>query len=377
MSSIPFVDLSFQHQPLQAEFEQRLSALITQGLFVLGPDVAAFETAFATASGSVHGVGVASGTDAIALGLRACGIGPGDEVLAPANTFIATLIGILRTGATPVLVDCDPDTALIDLNAAAAAITPRTAAIVPVHLYGQMVDPDALCTFAAAHHLLLFEDAAQAHLAQRGGRIAGSLGTAAAYSFYPSKNLGCFGDGGMVLTADAAIARTIRTYRNYGAAEKYVHSDWGTNSRLDNLQAAILTLKLPHLKDWNAARNQTAQQYDNGLAPLAPHGIRPLVNASGAGHIYHLYIIRVEETATVSRDQLRDRLTAQDIQTGIHYPIPCHLQPAYHHLGYHPGDFPVAEHLAHSILSLPMYPGLTPTQTQTVIAAIQQAVTDS
>ncbi|MDB9493688.1 DegT/DnrJ/EryC1/StrS family aminotransferase [Spirulina major CS-329] len=377
MSSIPFVDLSSQHQPLQAEFDQCLSTLIAQGAFILGPDVAQFETAFAAASGSAHGVGVASGTDAIALGLRACGIGPGDEVLVPANTFIATLIGILRTGATPVLVDCDPDTALIDLDAAAAAITPRTAAIVPVHLYGQMVDPDALCTLATAHHLLLFEDAAQAHLAQRGGRTAGSLGTAAAYSFYPSKNLGCFGDGGMVITADGAIARTVRTYRNYGAAEKYLHSEWGTNSRLDNLQAAILNRKLPHLKDWNAARHQAAQRYDAGLAPLASHGIRPLVNVSGAGHIYHLYVIRVDTTARVNRDQLRDRLTAQGIQTGIHYPIPCHLQPAYHHLGYQPGDFPNAEHLAQSILSLPMYPGLTPHQTETVINAIQQAATES
>ncbi|WP_072622047.1 DegT/DnrJ/EryC1/StrS family aminotransferase [Spirulina major] len=375
MSSIPFVDLSFQHQPLEAEFEQCFKTVMAQGTFILKADLAAFEMAFATASGSVHGVGVASGTDAIALGLRACGIGPGDEVLAPANTFIATLIGILRTGATPVLVDCDPDTALIDLDAAAAAITPRTAAIVPVHLYGQMVDPDALCTLATAHHLLLFEDAAQAHLAQRGGRTAGSLGTAAAYSFYPSKNLGCFGDGGMVITADDAIARTVRTYRNYGAAEKYVHSDWGTNSRLDNLQAAILNQKLPHLKDWNAVRNKIAQQYDHGLAPLAAHGIRPLVNASGAGHIYHLYVIRVDATARVNRDQLRDRLTAQGIQTGIHYPIPCHLQPAYHPLGYQAGNFPHAEHLAQSILSLPMYPGLTPAQIQTVITAIQTAVT--
>lgn len=371
MAPVPFVDLSFQHEPLQAQIEQRWRDCIAQGLFILGPDVAAFEQAFAEASGVAHGIGVASGTDALTLGMRACGIQAGDEVLVPANTFIATLIGVLRTGATPVLVDCDPDTALIDLEAAVKKITPRTKAIAPVHLYGQLVAPQPLKDFAQSHNLLIIEDAAQAHLAHRDGITAGSIGTVAAYSFYPSKNLGAMGDGGMVLTHDPEIASKIRAYRNYGAREKYIHQEWGTNSRLDNLQAAVLGLKLPHLRDWNAARNQRAEQYTAALSPLP--GICPLVNHSGPGHSYHLYIIRVQPP--LQREQLQAALTEAGIQTGIHYPIPCHLQPAYRFLGHQPGDFPVAEQLAAEILSLPMFPGLTTAQVETVVAAIHDSVT--
>lgn len=366
VQTIPFVDLSFQHEPIQAHIEQLWRDCIAQGQFILGPHLAAFEQAFAEASGVAHGIGVASGTDALALGMRAAGIQGGDEVLVPANTFIATIIGVLRTGATPVLVDCDPDTALIDLEAAVQKITPRTKAIAPVHLYGQLVPPQALKDFATAYNLLIIEDAAQAHLAHRDGVTAGSMGKIAAYSFYPSKNLGAMGDGGMVLTDDPEIAEKIRAYRNYGAREKYVHQEWGTNSRLDNLQAAVLGLKLPHLRDWNAARHQRAEQYNTALAEIP--GIRPLVNPSGPGHVYHLYIIRVQPPH--HREKLQVALTAAGIQTGIHYPIPCHLQPAYRFLGYQPGDFPVTEQLAAAILSLPMFPGLTPAQVETVVDAI-------
>ncbi|MGB0563825.1 MAG: DegT/DnrJ/EryC1/StrS family aminotransferase [Spirulinaceae cyanobacterium] len=370
-SSVPFVDLSVQHAPIQAELEVVLLAAVRQGQFILGEALAQLETDFALASGAQYGVGVGTGTDAIALGLQACGIGKGDEVLVPANTFIATVMGVLQAGAQPRLVDCCLDTALIDLDAAAQAITPRTKAIVPVHLYGQMVSPRDLQAFAQAHDLLILEDSAQAHLAQREGYIAGSVGRAAAYSFYPSKNLGAFGDGGMLLTSEEAIAGRVRCYRNYGAAQKYIHTERGRNSRLDNLQAAILNVKLPHLKTWNQQRNAAAQQYDEALAKMSDRGIVPLKNESGLGHVYHLYVIRVSEPAPLGRDQLRAALGDRGIQTGIHYPIPCHLQPAYKFLDYEAGDFPQAERLCQEILSLPMFPGLSTAQIETVVEAIQ------
>ncbi|NEO84540.1 MAG: DegT/DnrJ/EryC1/StrS family aminotransferase [Spirulina sp. SIO3F2] len=371
---VPFVDLSIQHQAIQSEIETTLLEVVRQGHFVLGEALTQFETDFALASGGTQGIGVGSGTDAIALGLQACGVGAGDEVLVPANTFIATLIGVLRAGAKPVLVDCCLDTALIDLTAAAQAVTSQTKAIVPVHLYGQMVSPTALQDFATAHNLLIFEDSAQAHLAQREGYTAGSVGIAAAYSFYPSKNLGSFGDGGMVVTQDEAIAQKIRCYRNYGAAQKYLHTEPGLNSRLDNLQAAILGVKLPHLKTWNQQRNEAAQIYAQALVPLQIRGIIPLTNESGSGHVYHLYVVRVDERSPLNRDQLRSKLSDRGIQTGIHYPIPCHLQPAYKFLNYEAGDFPNAEQLCQEILSLPMYPGLSSKKIQTVAATIEETI---
>ncbi|HLP92238.1 MAG TPA: DegT/DnrJ/EryC1/StrS aminotransferase family protein [Nostocaceae cyanobacterium] len=371
---IPFVDLSLQHQPLEAQLQQAIQNVLTKGDFILGQALAEFETAFATASGVEYGVGVASGTDAIALGLQACNIGVGDEVILPVNTFVATLIGILRTGAKPIFVDCDPKTALIDLEAAAKAVTPRTKAIVPVHLYGQMVSPQALLDFAHTYKLLIFEDAAQAHLAQREGYRAGSVGVAAAYSFYPSKNLGAFGDGGMLITRDPEIAAKMRRLRNYGASQKYVHLDFGTNSRLDTLQASVLQQKLPYLTQWNSDRYTAAQQYDLELTSLASAGIIPIENHSGAGHIYHLYVIKIDSACSVNREQIQQHLTQAGIQTGVHYPIPCHLQPAFTNLGYQQGDFPQAEALAKQILSLPMYPGLSHSQIKEVVAAITSAM---
>ncbi|YAF93783.1 MAG: DegT/DnrJ/EryC1/StrS family aminotransferase [Nodularia sp. CChRGM 3473] len=367
---IPFVDLNLQHQPIQHQLQQAIQAVLSQGDFILGEALANFEAAFAAASGTEYGVGVASGTDAISLGLQACNIGAGDEVILPANTFVATLIGVLRAGAKPILVDCDPQTALIDLEAAAKVITPSTKAIIPVHLYGQMVSPRQLLDLADTYKLLIFEDAAQAHLAEREGYRAGSVGTAAAFSFYPSKNLGAFGDGGMLVTRDADVAQKMVRLRNYGASQKYFHVESGTNSRLDTLQAAVLLEKLPHLPQWNRDRLKIAQQYDLELAPLVSAGIIPMQNQSDAGHVYHLYVIKIDDTCALERQQIQDQLSALGIQTGIHYPIPCHLQPAFTNLGYQAGDFPQAEQLAKQILSLPMYPGLSHSQIQQVVTAI-------
>ena len=355
---VPFVDLNLQHQPIQTEIELAIKKVIQKGDFILGKALKEFESCFASNCGVKYGVGVGSGTDAIALGLQACGVGKGDEVIVPANTFIASLIAISQTGATPVLVDCDLQTALIDLEAAAKVVTAKTKAILAVHLYGQMVSPQKLLDFATTYNLLIFEDAAQAHLASREGYNAGSIGVAAGFSFYPSKNLGAFGDGGILVTRDEAIAKKAIALRNYGAPRKYYHSELGKNSRLDTIQAAVLNVKLPHLPQWNSARNLAASKYDDRLKKLQSVGISPLHNESGKGHIYHLYVVRITEKSCLKRAEIQDKLAIAGIQTGIHYPIPCHLQPAYQHLGYKLGDFPVAEALSEQILSLPLYPDL-------------------
>jgi dTDP-4-amino-4,6-dideoxygalactose transaminase len=371
---IPLVDLNLLHAPIQTELQKAIQYVLTQGDFILGQAVLDFERAFSKACGTAYGVGVASGTDAITLGLQASNIGAGDEVILPANTFIASLLGVLRAGAKPILVDCDEQTALIDLSAAEEALTPQTKAIVPVHLYGQMVSPSKLRDFACTHNLLIFEDAAQAHLAEREGYIAGSIGTAAGFSFYPSKNLGAFGDGGIVVTQDAGIADQIRCLRNYGSTQKYIHTECGTNSRLDTLQAVILHHKLPYLQQWNSDRLAIAQQYDYELSYLASSGITPIKNHSGTGHIYHLYVIRIDDSLEINRQQVQEKLQSAGIQTGIHYPKPCHLQPAFRNLGYQEGDFPQSEKLAKQILSLPMYPGLSSTQVKEVVNTIASVI---
>jgi len=372
---IPFVDLSWQHQPLKDDIAAVVAATLQKGDYVLGQAVAEFETAFAAACETNYAVGVGCGTDAIALGLKACGIYPGDEVILPANTFVATLIGILRAEAVPVFVDCDPETALMDLAAAEAAITNKTRAIVPVHLYGQMVSPKQLRALAERHDLFIFEDAAQAHLAQREGYRAGSVGLGAAFSFYPSKNLGAIGDGGMLVTKEDVVAQTVRSLCNYGATRKYFHTDpGGINSRLDTFQASVLNLKLPHLASWNQERNRLAAYYDDAIAPLADYGIVPIKNVSDRGHVYHLYVIRVTNACPVDRTVLQLELSGQDIQSGIHYPTPCHLQPAFQSLGHRPGDFPQSEALSQEILSLPMYPGLTTDQIDRVVDVIKAVV---
>lgn len=370
---VPFVNLSLQHQPIQTQIEQVIVEIIQQGDFILGQALTEFETAFAAACGVEYGIGVACGTDAIALGLQSCGIQPGDEVILPANTFIATIIGVIQAKAIPILVDCDPETALIDLTAAETAITSKTKAIIPVHLYGQMVSPRQLLDLANHHNIIIFEDAAQAHLAEREGYRAGSFGKAAAFSFYPSKNLGSFGDGGMLITDDAEVAEKMRTLRNYGAPSKYLHTEIGTNSRLDNLQAAVLNVKLPYLKKWNADRHLAAKHYNTLLEPLKHKGIVPIANHNSSGHIYHLYVIRVTEKSSINRNTLQEKLAQEGIQTGIHYPVPCHLQPAYQNLG-NRGDFPNTETLCQQILSLPMYPGLSNIQIEQVVRAIGRSV---
>jgi len=367
---VPFVDLTWQNQPLQAKITEAIQTVIDRGDFVLGQALAEFETAFAQACGVEYAVGVASGTAALALALQAYGIGAGDEVLVPANTFVATLMGVIQAGAKPILVDCHLDTALIDLAAAAQKITPKTRAILPVHLYGQMVSPQQLQDFARSYNLIIFEDAAQAHLASREGYRAGSVGVAAGFSFYPSKNLGAFGNGGMLVSNDPEISQKARSLRNYGAPSKYFHTDIGTNSRLDSIQAAILNIKLPHLESWNRSRHRAARQYDRLLAPLADQGILPVRDETETGHVYHLYVIRILPHCSVERQQLQEQLTAVGIQTGIHYPIPCHLQPAYRYLGYQQGDFPNAETLCEEIVSLPMYPGISEEQIDIVVEQI-------
>jgi dTDP-4-amino-4,6-dideoxygalactose transaminase len=374
MGPIPLVDLSMQHAILRTALDQAIADTIDRGDFVLGAALRQFEADFATVCGAAHCVGVGTGTDALALGLAACGVGPGDRVITPANTFMATILGILRTGARPVLVDCDPETALMDLAAAERAIDPQTKAIVPVHLYGQMVDPEALQALADRHRIIIFEDAAQAHLARRAGRVAGTVGRAAAFSFYPGKNLGAMGDAGAVLTNDPAIADRVRKFRNYGAPRKYFHEELGTNSRLDTLQAAVLNVKLPYLDRWNQERSTLAAAYDQRLADLADWGIQPIVNRAGAGHVYHLYVVRVLPHCRLDRDELLAALQQANIFAGIHYPIPCHRQPALASLGYGAGAFPVTEQLAGEILSLPMFPGLTIDQLDRVVDTITQAV---
>ncbi len=384
---VPFVDFTSQHEPIQDALEEAVLGVMRRGDYIMGVAVKEFETEFAQACGVEHGVGVASGTDAIALGLQACGIRPGDEVILPANTFIATLIGVVRAGAKPVLVDCELTTGLMDLAAAERAITPLTRAIVAVHLYGQMVSPTLLINLAETYDLMIFEDAAQAHLAEREGYKAGSIGIGAAFSFYPSKNLGAMGDGGIFVTSDSTVAQTMRTLRNYGAPKKYFHTEVGTNSRLDTMQAAILQVKLPHLKGWNLDRNRSADRYHQALKPLSRQGILPLQNHAGKGHVYHLYLVRVIQNAAntlngygssdhhsaIDRDTLMERLDAALVQTGIHYPLPCHLQPGFQFLGYREGDFPVAEKLSREIVSLPMFPGLSDRQIDRVTDSLAEA----
>jgi dTDP-4-amino-4,6-dideoxygalactose transaminase len=366
MSGIPFVDLAAQRQALAPRLAEACLDSLDRGDYILGRDVELFEREWAAWTGARHAVGVDSGTSALELTLRAHGIGPGDEVITVANTFVATAFAISHAGALPVLVDADPRTYLMDPSGIEAAITPRTAAIMPVHLYGQPADMDAICAIARSHGLLVIEDACQAHGARDRGRPAGTLGDAAAFSFYPGKNLGAQGDGGMLVTDDDEVAERARLLRNYGQRVKYTSQIVGYNRRLDTLQAAMLRVKLPHLDDWNDRRRTHALRYDEALAELPL--VRPATR-DGVEHVWHLYVVRVP-----SRELIRERLAREGIQTGIHYPVPVHLQPAYGALGHSRGSFPVTEAAADEVLSLPMYPELPEHAPRRVAEALAAAL---
>lgn len=367
LPSIPFNDLRRQYQARQAEFDAAVHRVLASGWYILGEEVAAFETEFAAYCGVAHAIGVANGTQAITLALQAVGVGPGDEVITVANAGIPGVVAILATGARPVFADVDPMTANLDPAAAEVVITPRTRAILPVHLYGRPAALDDLLTLAKRHHLKLVEDCAQAHGATIRGRKVGSFGHAAAFSFYPTKNLGAMGDGGAVVTDDPEVADRLRRLRVYGWRQQYYSEiAGGTNSRLDELQAALLRVKLRYLEIDNARRRALAAHYTAGLANTEL--TLPDDGAPDTPHVYHLYVVQSRE-----RDQLRTLLQAAGIGTAIHYPLPAHLQPPYRELGGGPGSLPVTERLAQTVLSLPIFPELTDQEVEQVIAAVTGA----
>lgn len=363
--NVPFVDLKTQYQSLRAEILPALESLMESAQFVLGKPVADFERHFADAHGMAHCVGVGSGTDALHILLWALGIGRGDEVITVPHTFMATTETISLTGATPVFVDIDPATYTMDPDALTRAITKNTKAIIPVHLYGQPADMDRIMKVAGAREIPVLEDACQAHMAEFGGRFVGHFGMAAAFSFYPGKNLGAYGEAGAVTTNDETLARRLRILREHGQEEKYHHVAWGHNYRLDAMQAVVLDIKLKHLATWTRLRRDHALAYNTKLS-----GVGDLVlpkEHPRAVHVYHLYVIQ-----TRNRDALQAHLTRRGIQTGLHYPVPLHLQEAYSDLGYRRGAFPVAEQVADRGLSLPMFAELTDEQITYVCETIKE-----
>jgi len=371
--AVPLVDLRAAHAEVAEAVEAGLRRVIADTAFVLGPDVAAFEAEFAAACGVRRCVGVSSGTDALELALRALGIGPGDEVVLPANTFIATALGVLRAGATPVLADCDAEYLLLDPASVAERLSERTRALLPVHLYGQVAPMEALQRVldGTGRALEVVEDMAQAQGARRNGRAAGSFGRVAATSFYPGKNLGAYGDAGAVVTDDEALAEKLVALRNYGSPRKYQHPEPGFNCRLDTLQAAVLRAKLPRLAEWNARRRAAAARYDAWLAAAAD--VRPVPTLPGNEHIFHLYAVRVRGGAE-RRDRVLARLHEARIGAGVHYPEPLHLTGALRSLGHRRGDFPVAEAASGELLSLPLYPQITLAQQERVVETLLGAL---
>ncbi len=351
--TVPFLDLPAQYGDLKEEIRPQLDQVLNTSAYILGPQAEQFEEAFAKFLGVPHVVGVANGTDALLLSLKALGIGRGDEVITAANSFVATAEAISHAGATPVFADIDRVTYTIDVERVAARITSKTKALIPVHLYGQPADMAPLGDLARQHGLFMVEDAAQAHGASYRGLLVGGFGEAACFSFYPGKNLGAYGDAGAVATKRADLALLLRKLRDHGGVKKYEHEVVGFNSRLDGIQAAVLSVKLKRLHRWNAQRAAHASMYAALLSDVP--GVRVPVVGDQATHVYHLYVIEVPARL---RDLLRTYLAAQGISTGIHYPVPLHLTPAFAGLGYRRGDFPVAEACAESVLSLPMYPEL-------------------
>ncbi len=361
---VPFLDLQAQYRPLREDIQAALQRVLDRSDFILGEEVSAFEREFATFCECPHAVGVASGLDAIRLALRVLDIGPGDEVITAANSFIASALGITAVGAQPVLVDVDPATYNMDPAAVEAAITPQTKAILPVHLYGQMAAMPEILDIANRRGLSVIEDAAQAHGARLRGVRAGATGTLAAFSFYPGKNLGAYGDGGAVTTRDAALNARLRKLRNYGSVVKYRHEELGENSRLDTLQAAVLRVKLRRLDAGNARRREIAARYTAGLAGVGD--VIPPFVAPHSEPVFHLYVIQ-----TARRNELMAYLEEQGIGTIVHYPTPIHLQPAYAALRRGSGSFPVTESLSGRVLSLPMYPELADAQIEEVVGAVR------
>jgi dTDP-4-amino-4,6-dideoxygalactose transaminase len=359
--TIPLVDVRAQYEELRQDIDAAIKRVIDAAAFILGPEVASFESAFARFVGSPEAVGVASGTAALHLALLACKVGPGDEVITTPHTFIATAEAISQTGATPVFADIDPETFTIDPAAVERAITPRTRAIMPVHLYGHPANMTPLLELAASRSIWVVEDAAQAHGAEFEGRPCGSIGALAGFSFYPGKNLGAFGDAGAVTGTDQAALRRVRKLRDHGRTTKYEHDEIGFGERLDGLQAAILSVKLARLEAWNDARRRVARAYDELLAdaPVVLPQRQPW-----ATHAYHLYVIRAPR-----RDDLLAALDRAGIKAGVHYPIPLHRQPAYRHL--EAGPFPETERAAAEVLSLPMHPHLSTTEIERVAETVK------
>jgi dTDP-4-amino-4,6-dideoxygalactose transaminase len=359
---LPLVDLGRQYRSIKDEVDTALLDAVASTDYVLGEELSRFEHDFAEYCGVRQCVGVGSGTAAIHLVLEALGVSQGDEVIAQANTFFGTVMPVLRLGATPVLVDCDAETATIDTEAVLAAIGPRTTGVLAVHLYGHPADMSPLQELCARHGLFLVEDSAQAHGARYRGRRTGGLADAAAFSFYPSKNLGAYGDGGAVTTDEDELAERIRLLRNLGQSSKYVHLAEGWNERLDTIQAAVLRVKLRHLDRWNALRSRHAEAYRDALAET---GVRTPAAASWAEHVWHIFAVRTQR-----RDDLRSALAAEGIATGMHYPLPVHLQPALGPLSLEAGAFPVTEAWANDLLSLPMFPELEPQEIERVADVI-------
>ena len=360
---IPFVDLKRQYDLIKEEINIKINEVLQNTHFILGENVEIFEKEFANYCGVKYCVGVASGSDALTLCLKALGIGEGDEVITVPNTFIATVDAISRNGAKPVFVDIDTETYNMDVTKIEEEITDKTKAIIPVHLYGQPADMDAIIKIAKKYDLKIIEDACQAHGAEYKGKRVGSLGDAGCFSFYPAKNLGAYGDGGMVVTNNEELAEKIRMLRNYGQSKKYYHDFMGYNSRLDEIQAAVLRVKLRYLDEWNDKRREHAKLYDELLENAS--GIETPTEKDYVKHVYHLYVMRCK-----NRDDLQHYLSSKGISTGIHYPIPVHLQMAYKHLEYKQGDFPITEKYSKEILSLPMFPELTDEEIEAVVGLI-------
>jgi len=363
--NVPFVDLAAQYRTIREDVLARMTKVMEQSAFILGAEVEEFESAFACYCDCDHAVGVNCGLDALKLALEALGVGPGDEVIVPANTFLACALAVTYCGGKPVLVEPDPNSCTIDVARIEAAVTTKTKAIMPVHLYGQPADMDPILALACKHDLLVIEDASQAHGARYKGRRVGGIGDIAAFSLYPGKNLGAYGDAGVVTTNSPELAARVRLLRNYGSPAKYYHTVRGANTRLDSIQAAVLNAKLPHLDGWNAKRRQAAAVYARALADVGD--LRPPEPASYAEHVFHVYVVR-----TKRRDELAGFLKERGVTTIIHYPVPIHLQDAYKDLAYwRPGDFPITEALCDEILSLPMFPEITAEQIECAAAAVR------